>query len=252
MGWLSMKMFPPFTLSLPAFQVVRLTPSPRRYYEHGYARIRSQSIFCAMQLGSLGIFQRSHCLKQRLICACEANSLTGRSIDDILPFSPNTTLSLYIAEIAVKHADILLRTMSLTLTNLIPLHDSWGQGSSGIPRFIDGMRKPGTIIHELYAVGTSPFGIQMCRDIGITTEQDLPKGSGRIAFRSRSICGKAVSLSSRAGCALCRKSRQSGGYTTIPPECALVIRYFCPHTTKYRKECRGGEKRPRSGSRQSA
>ena len=42
-------------------------------------------------------------------------------------------------------------------------------------RFINDLKKQDLTISKLYTVGTSPFGIRMCRDIGMIPI-DLPEG----------------------------------------------------------------------------
>ena len=51
-------------------------------------------------------------------------------------------------------------------------------------RFISNLKKQDITINELYAVGTSPFGIHMCQDLGMTP-MDLPEGvrEDRIPFK---------------------------------------------------------------------
>ncbi len=104
-------------------------------------------------------------------------------VDDIQPFMPHTTIPLYIAEMAVKHTktkdnlpdpdnpDPVARLLGARLIR-------------EALRFVDDLKKQGTVISELYAVGTSSFGIQMCRELGMTP-LDLSEGvrPDRIPFK---------------------------------------------------------------------
>jgi hypothetical protein len=106
-------------------------------------------------------------------------------VDDILPFTPNTAFSLYIAEIAVKHTDVFIKNNEPDPDNPDPIARLLGARLiRETSRFIDGLKKQGITIKELYAVGTSPFGIRMCHDLGMTA-MDLPEGvrSDRIPFK---------------------------------------------------------------------
>lgn len=97
-------------------------------------------------------------------------------VDDIMPFTPNTTLSLYIAEMAVKHADTFIKNNEPDPDKPDPTARLLGARLiRETSRFIQGLEKQSIIINELYAVGTSPFGIRMCRDIGMTP-MNLPEG----------------------------------------------------------------------------
>lgn len=106
-------------------------------------------------------------------------------VDDIMPFTPNTTLSLYIAEMAVKHADAFIKSNEPDPDNPDPVARLLGARLiREAVRFINGLKKQGTTITEVYAVGTSPFGIRMCQEIGMTPI-DLPEGvrSDRVPFK---------------------------------------------------------------------
>jgi len=106
-------------------------------------------------------------------------------VDDIVSFTPNTTLSLYVAEMAVKHADAFIKNNEPDPDKPDPVARLLGARLiREATRFINGLKKQGTIINEVYAVGTSPFGIRMCRDIGMTPI-DLPEGvrSDRVPFK---------------------------------------------------------------------
>src|SRR5229473_438293 len=106
-------------------------------------------------------------------------------VDDIVSFTPNTTLSLYVAEMAVKHTDAFIKNNEPDPDKPDPVARLLGARLiREATRFINGLKKQGTIINEVYAVGTSPFGIRMCRDIGMTPI-DLPEGvrSDRVPFK---------------------------------------------------------------------
>jgi hypothetical protein len=106
-------------------------------------------------------------------------------VDDIMPFTPNSTLSLYIAEMAVKHADSFIKHNEPDTNKPDPVARLLGARLiREAIRFINGLKKQGITITGVYAVGTSPFGIRMCRDIGMTPI-DLPEGvrSDRVPFK---------------------------------------------------------------------
>lgn len=97
-------------------------------------------------------------------------------VDDIMPFIPNTTLSLYVAEMAVKHTDASIKNNEPDPDKPDPVARLLGARLiRETSRFVSGLKKQGIVVNELYAVGTSPFGIRMCRDIGMTPI-DLPEG----------------------------------------------------------------------------
>lgn len=103
-------------------------------------------------------------------------------VDDIQTFNPGTTISLYIAEMAVKHAytkndepdtakpDPLARLLGARLIR-------------EMVRFLAQLKKQDISVIGLYAVGTSPFGIHLCRELGMTP-MDLPEGvrESRVPF----------------------------------------------------------------------
>lgn len=106
-------------------------------------------------------------------------------VDDILPFTPNTTLSLYIAEMAVKHADAFIKDNEPDPDKPDPVARLLGARLiRETSHFISHLKKQGITVNELYAVGTSPFGIRMCRDLGMTP-MDLPEGvrEDRVPFK---------------------------------------------------------------------
>lgn len=106
-------------------------------------------------------------------------------IDDIVSFTPNTSLALYVAEMAVKHTDTSIKNNEPDPDKPDPVARLLGARLiKEATRFINGLKKQGTTINEVYAVGTSPFGIRMCRDIGMTPI-DLPEGvrADRVPFK---------------------------------------------------------------------
>ena len=106
-------------------------------------------------------------------------------VDDIMPFTPNTALSLYIAEMAVKHVDAFIKDNEPDPSKPDPVARLLGARLiRETSRFINHLRKQGTTINELYAVGTSSFGIRMCRELGMTP-MDLSEGvrEDRIPFK---------------------------------------------------------------------
>jgi hypothetical protein len=106
-------------------------------------------------------------------------------VDDIVSFTPNTSLALYIAEMAVKHADTSIKNNEPDPDKPDPVARLLGARLiKEATHFMNGLKKQGTTINEVYAVGTSPFGIRMCRDIGMTPI-DLPEGvrADRVPFK---------------------------------------------------------------------
>ncbi len=106
-------------------------------------------------------------------------------IDDIVPFAQNAVISLYVAEMAVRHADAFIRENEPDPSKPDPVARLLGARLiRETSRFISTLKKQGITINELYAVGTSPFGIRMCRDLGMTP-MDLPEGvrEDRVPFK---------------------------------------------------------------------
>jgi hypothetical protein len=106
-------------------------------------------------------------------------------IDDIQDFTPNKTTNLYIAEMAVKHLPEHLKNQEPDFDNPDPIAKQIGARLiKEAARFVINLQKQGTIISEVYAVGTSLFGIQMCKDLGMKPI-DLPEGvrENRIPFK---------------------------------------------------------------------
>lgn len=106
-------------------------------------------------------------------------------IDDIMPFIPDTTISLYIAEMAVRHTDAFIKDNEPDPNKPDPVARLLGARLiREISRFISHLKQQGTVINELYAVGTSPFGIRMCRDLGMTA-MNLSEGvrEDRVPFK---------------------------------------------------------------------
>src|SRR5579859_681077 len=89
-------------------------------------------------------------------------------IDDIQPFKSNTTISLYIAEIAVKHSPEYIIHDEPDPNKPDPLARRLGaRVIKEAMSFIVRLGNQGTTVSELYAVGTSPFGIAKCRELGM-------------------------------------------------------------------------------------
>lgn len=98
-------------------------------------------------------------------------------IDDIQPFEPNTPILLYIAEIAVQHRPEYLVNNEPDMNNPDPLARQRGARLiRETARFIADLQKQGTVIDKFYAVGTSAFGIQMGKDLGMQPMTGLSKG----------------------------------------------------------------------------
>jgi hypothetical protein len=115
-------------------------------------------------------------------------------LDDILPFRSNTAKNLYVAEMAVKHSPELLSNNEPTGS---PDAIATALGSRLIRetiRFVSGLKKQKIQIEDLYAVGTSKFGIEMCRKLGMLP-MDLPTGvrEDRVPFHLKAD-SKAKSL----------------------------------------------------------
>ncbi|MGH2505799.1 MAG: hypothetical protein ACRDHZ_00030 [Ktedonobacteraceae bacterium] len=81
-------------------------------------------------------------------------------IDDIQPYSSGVPLRLYIAEAIVNPSEDPRKRVAARLI-------------SEIARYLLDLGKQGVIIEEVYAVGTSLFGIRACRSLGMTA-LDMP------------------------------------------------------------------------------
>jgi hypothetical protein len=106
-------------------------------------------------------------------------------IDDVQTFSPNTDIKLYIAEMAVKHEPQFLKDGEPDPDNPDPQARKLGYKLIiETARFISGLKKQGTVIKELYAVGTTPFGIELSSKLGMQP-MNLPLGTkpGRVPFK---------------------------------------------------------------------
>lgn len=106
-------------------------------------------------------------------------------IDDIQAFTPNTTISLYIAEMAVKHPPESIKDSEPDPEH--PDQQARQRGAKLIKeaaRFIAELQRQKTTISQFYAVGTTPFGIAMCRDLGMHPMTDLSEGvrADRVPF----------------------------------------------------------------------
>lgn len=125
-------------------------------------------------------------LEQNTLMDRLSGRLLNRSIpvDDIIRFIPDSVISLYVAEMAVKHSEDCLRN-----NEPIPgKHDALAAhlGFRLIRetyRFIATLKQQNIAVSKLYAVGTSQFGIEMCRDLKMKP-MDLPEGTkkDRIPF----------------------------------------------------------------------
>jgi hypothetical protein len=114
--------------------------------------------------------------------------LLNRSIpiDDVLPFVPGTSVSLYIAEMAVKHSSDFIKNDEPDHDKPDPVARLLGARLiKETSRFIADLKKQQQIsVNELYAVGTSPFGIHLCQEIGMVPIE-LPEGAraDRVPFK---------------------------------------------------------------------
>jgi hypothetical protein len=92
-------------------------------------------------------------------------------IDDIQPFDENDSVPFYVAEMAVKHSQ-----KSIERGNPVPDGQLGQSLLKHTANFIlVDLKKQGVIVNELYAVGQSEFGINMCRKLGMHT-MSLAKG----------------------------------------------------------------------------
>jgi hypothetical protein len=97
-------------------------------------------------------------------------------IDDILTFQPGSTVPLYVAEMAVKHRIEYLLNNEPNPNK--PDEEAGALGSQlirEIIRFIVNLKRQEITINGFYAVGTSQYGIELCRKIGMHPI-DLPTG----------------------------------------------------------------------------
>lgn len=119
-------------------------------------------------LGYVAIFPlKADTLMQRL-----SGQLLNREIpfDDILTFRPGATIPIYIAEMAVKHRpEVLLNNEpDPSKTRQMNLERKLGRKIiTETFAFISGLEKQGINIDGYYAVGTSPLGIRLCKEIGM-------------------------------------------------------------------------------------
>lgn len=107
-----------------------------------------------------------------------SGKLLNRSlpVDDILRFVPGSEISLYVAEMAVKHTDDYLKNNEPILGKQDPLAAYLGARLiREVYRFIASLKRQDITIKKLYAVGTSQFGIQMCQSLKMSP-MDLPSG----------------------------------------------------------------------------
>lgn len=92
-------------------------------------------------------------------------------IDDIQPYVPGQTYRLYIADVVVKLDENQQRRLGVKIIR-------------EMIRFLHRLAEQDIRIVEIYAVGTSKFGIQLCRSLGMTS-LDLPAGvtEKRVPFK---------------------------------------------------------------------
>ena len=117
-------------------------------------------------------------------------------IDDIQQFVSNTAIRLYIAEMAVKHSLQHIKQHEPDPNNPDPEARKLGlRLIREAGRFIIELKKQNINIDELYAVGTSQFGNQMSRDLGMEP-MDLPEGTRkeRVPFKMELRGKKASSI----------------------------------------------------------
>jgi len=114
-------------------------------------------------------------LPMETIMARLAGKLLNRTIpiDDIQDFAPGATINLYIAEMAVR--------LDRQKDSLMPL------GSrliSETANFLIRLAEQKTVFNEIYAVGTTSYGIKLCRSLGFQP-LDIPEGTraDRIPFK---------------------------------------------------------------------
>ena|SRR2546430_1478463 len=113
-------------------------------------------------------------------------NLLNRSIPvgDIMRFIPDSAISLYVAEMAVKHSPEYLKNNEPIPGKHDPLAAYLGARLiREMYRFILSLKQLDITVGHLYAVGTSHFGIQMCRALKMNP-MSLPEGvrEDRIPF----------------------------------------------------------------------
>src|SRR5205085_11657127 len=91
-------------------------------------------------------------------------------IDDVQRYEPGEDQRLYIAEAVVRQGQSNTRQLGARLIN-------------DIMRFLYDLAEQGIAFKEIYAVGTSSFGIRLCRSLGMIP-LDIPEGTreDRIPF----------------------------------------------------------------------
>ena len=85
-------------------------------------------------------------------------------LDAIQPFTPSTSLTLYIVETVVKQ-DLpdRVRVAARLITE--------------IATFLIRLTQQNMLVEELYAVAVTPYGIRVCRALGFQ-EMNLPEAGG--------------------------------------------------------------------------
>lgn len=125
-------------------------------------------------------------LEQNTLMDRLSGRLLNRSIpvDDIMRFTPGSVISLYVAEMAVKHSPEYLRNNEPIPGKRDSLATHLGfRLIRETYNFITSLKQQSIAVNRLYAVGTSHLGIKMCRALKMKP-MDLPEGTkeGRIPF----------------------------------------------------------------------
>lgn len=152
-------------------------------------------------LGYVSMFSLEHdTLMDRL-----SGKLLNRNmpVDDIVRFTPGSEISLYVAEMAVKHSPGYLRNNEPIQEKQDPDAAFLGERLLlGMRSFIASLEEQDISIKRLYAVGTSYFGIKMCRKLHMNA-MNLPEGTNekRIPFE--------LEIANNRGSKLIRRLRAS-------------------------------------------
>lgn len=108
-------------------------------------------------------------------------------IDDIVPFSPGTSYPLYIAEMAVRHRTEFIKNDEPDPDKVDPVARKLGQRllRNATDFIFDLIKNQNAKISELYAVGTSPYGLAMCENLGMEPMDYLESGvrEDRVPFK---------------------------------------------------------------------
>jgi len=123
-------------------------------------------------------------LSKETIMHAMKGKISARAIplDAIEPFTPSTSLTLYIVETVVKQdrpdkVRVAARLISEIATFLIHL------------------TQQNMLVEELYAVAVTPYGIRLCRALGFQ-EMNLPGAveAGRIPFQLDLKAGQSLAI----------------------------------------------------------